>query len=179
MSIQEATEKWNRAEATYPPQHRRGSGEGLRLAFMDIPRTDGVASRGVKRQLEQEGIVDNQQDFEDSARMISIGQIGRSLTDSEFAEVGGGAFRSNPALLQEGHHDAASEQSAMLQPRAASATQMQLTDLDRHPVSGQSSDAPEGRALRAVASDPTNPLTRIECSALVLYYVCCLLFCFV
>ena len=159
MTDHQAIEKWDNAVATYPDHCKRGSGPGLRMAFQDIPRTDGVASRGVKRSLEQIGVVDTQGDFDHAARMVSTGQIGRHLTDAEFAEVGGNVFRSNPALLQEDEVASASAQTAAIQPRGTGITQMQMSDSDRHPVAAQSGPL-EPRALRPVASDPANPLSR-------------------
>ena len=48
---------------------------------------------------------------------------------------------------------------------------MQLSDLDRHPNSGQPQASADSRSLRASVSDPSNPLTRIELSTLLFYYV--------
>ena len=154
LTDDEALAQWRQAEATYPAHCRRGSGAGLRLAYQDIPRTDGIQARGIKRSLSAMSSVDNQAEFEAAARMISTAGIGRSLTDADFAEVGGAAFRPNSALSGD---SVMTQQSALLQPRGMADISLSFSELSANPA-GSAAGAGAPRPLAQTPSDPPPPV---------------------
>ena len=180
-----AEQLWEQAKATYPASHRRGEGAGLRLAYMDIPRTEGVQSRGVKRSLGSAAVVDSERDFHNASRLVSTASIGRSLTDVEFQEVGGSVFRSMPSLAQ-GPHNAQSLQSAAMIPRGIADTNLTFQDIANHPSGSAGSAGDAVRALGRQPSDPAapGPVARTSCcksqviSAKHALHVCCSSRCF-
>ena len=96
MTRDEAEASW-RADMANPDIQRRGHGPAIRVAIQGIPQTIGQRGRVAKRTLEAAEGVESKEDEQMAFTRMRQSAFGHALTDADFQDAGGSAFRPGAA----------------------------------------------------------------------------------